>query len=313
MTGFVQRSSYIAIDPATTVGLVSLTVADLARSVDFYTQALGMVSLSQTNQTIILGTADTPLLLLKEQPGVLPWPTDRVTGLYHFAVLLPTRADLGLWLRHWLTQGYPFPGQGDHLVSEALYIRDPDEHGIEIYWDRPRNQWPRIKGQLQMASNPIDIRGLLTEGERTGKTWTDVPMGTRMGHVHLQVGDVAQARTFYHDILGFDIMVQMPTALFVSAGGYHHHLGLNTWHSRNATPACTDTARLLFFAIDLPSEEARAAVVERLDAAGISHSQVADTIAVRDPWQNTLLLQVNAIHDPQAATKLVSHDNLLMN
>jgi catechol 2,3-dioxygenase len=307
MSESVQCSSYTAIDPATTVGLVSLTVADLARSVDFYTRALGMISLDQTNQAIILGTADTPLLLLKEEPGVCPWPTDRVTGLYHFAILLPTQADLGLWLRHWLAQGYPFPGQADHLVSEAFYIRDPDEHGIEIYRDRPRNQWVTVDGQLQMGTDPIDMPALLAESERAGKTWTGMPVGTRMGHIHLQVGDIAQTRTFYHDLLGFDIMVQMPTALFVSAGGYHHHLGLNTWHSRNADPASDNTARMLLFTIDLPSEEARVDVVERLDAAGIPHSQVADAIAVRDPWQNTLLLQVNAIHDFQAAARLASH------
>jgi catechol 2,3-dioxygenase len=285
--------------------MLELSVADLGRSLTFYTQALGFSVLDRTEHAATLSAAGTPLLLLAEQPAARPWPTDGVTGLYHFAILLPSRPDLGRWLRHWLQLGLPLPGQGDHLVSEALYLRDPDGHGIEVYRDRPRSEWQWSNGQVRMASDPVDIRGLLQDAESSGHDWSGLPAGTRLGHIHLQVGDIAQAVTFYHDILGFDIVAQIPSALFVSAGGYHHHLGLNTWHSRGAGPAPASTARLRFFTIDLASEEARAAVIGRLDAAGIAHAPAADTVAVRDPWQNTILLQVGRARDADDAAALV--------
>ncbi|MBV9281766.1 MAG: VOC family protein, partial [Chloroflexi bacterium] len=170
MTTPAQHAPPTSIDPATEVGLLALTVADLARSLAFYTGALGFEILQRDPSSAMLGAAGSPLLLLREQPGAALWPRDRqsYTGLYHFAILLPTRADLGRWLRHWLELGFPLPGQGDHLVSEALYIEDPDGHGIEVYRDRPRDQWPVVNGQIRMAADPIDIRGLLAEAERSG-------------------------------------------------------------------------------------------------------------------------------------------------
>lgn len=301
MTTHEGARAFTPIDPATGVGPVSLTVSNLERSIEYYTRDLGFVYLGQRDAVTILGAPGTPLILLTEQKGARPWPTERVTGLYHFAVLLPTRADLGRFLKHWFALGNPMPGQSDHLVSEALYLRDPDEHGIEIYRDRPRSEWPRVNGQVQMATDPLDMRGLLTAAESDGKPWTGMPAGTHMGHIHLQIGDIPQAKVFYRDILGFEIMAEMPTALFISAGGYHHHLGMNIWHSRGARPASPDTARLRFFTVDLPTEEARAAVVARLDAASIAHEQTAGSIVVRDPWQNTILLQVNSTSDAQDA------------
>ncbi len=182
---------------------------------------------------------------------------------------MPTRADLGRWLRHWLELGLPLPGQGDHLVSEALYLSDPDENGIEIYRDRPRDEWTWADGKVRMGTGPVDIRGLLTDAEQAGEPWAGLPEGTHLGHIHLQVSDIARSEAFYHDLLGFDIVAQMPTALFISAGGYHHHIGMNTWHSRGATPAPADMVGLRFFTVDLPDAEALAAVVGRLEAAGI--------------------------------------------
>jgi catechol 2,3-dioxygenase len=297
-----------SIDPATEVGLLALTVADLARSLDFYTNAIGFQVLQQDASTATLGTAGRPLLLLTEQPGATPWPRDRqsYTGLYHFAILLPTRADLGRWLRHWLELGFPLPGQGDHLVSEALYIEDPDGHGIEVYRDRPRETWTWAHGQIRMAADPVDLRGLLAEAERAGAPWQGLPAGTSLGHIHLQVGAIAQAAAFYHGVLGFDVVAQTPSALFVSAGGYHHHIGVNTWHSRGAGPASADKARLRLFTVVLPSAAARAAVVARLDAAAIAHREAAGAVVVADPWQNTLLLQVGAAPDAHVAAGLVS-------
>ncbi len=303
-----QRAAAAAIDPATTVGLLSLTVADLARSLTFYTTALGFALLEQADGAATLGVGGTPLLLLTEQAGAQPWPHDRpgYTGLYHFALLLPTRADLGRWLRHWLELGLPLPGQGDHLVSEALYLSDPDGHGIEVYRDRPRGDWAWANGQVQMATDPVDIRGLLAEAERAGEPWGGLPRGTRLGHIHVQIGDIRAAAAFYHDILGFDIVAQMPTALFVSAGGYHHHIGLNTWHSRGAGPAPAGTATLRFFTLGLPTEDARQAVLRRLEDAGRRYMRTGNVVAVQDPWRNTLLLQVGAATSARAAGALTA-------
>jgi catechol 2,3-dioxygenase len=288
------------------VGIVSLSVADLERSLAFYTEAIGLTLLESSASVATLGVAGRPLLVLREQPGAEAWPRGgrSYTGLYHFAILLPTRADLGLWLRNWLDLGMPMPGQGYHLVSEALYLEDPDMHGIEVYRDRPRDEWQWEGGQVRMASDPVDIQGILDDAERSGRTWEGLPEGTFVGHIHLQVGDIPQAEAFYHGALGFDIIARMPTALFMSAGGYHHHIGMNIWHSRGAEPAPADSVRLRYFTIDLATPEALAAVVGRLDAAGIEHSDRAGTIVVQDPWQTTLLLQVGHAADARAAAAL---------
>ncbi len=303
-----RAATPIAIDPAAHVGMLSLAVANLERSLTFYTHDFGFELLRRDDGNATLGVAGTPVLLLTERPGAHPWPRERssYTGLYHFAILVPSRADLGRWLRHWLEVGQPLPGQGDHLVSEALYLSDPDENGIEIYADRPRDQWRWSNGQVQMATGPVDIRGLLAEAAQHNEPWTGLAPGTKLGHMHLQVGDIAQATTFYHDILGFDIVAAMPSALFISAGGYHHHIGMNTWHSRGAGPAPADSVGLRFFTIELPSEEARAAVVARLRSAGIECADAGDVVAVRDPWQNTILLHVAPVADTQAASALAT-------
>jgi catechol 2,3-dioxygenase len=282
-----------AIHPATEVGFLSLTVADLARSVAFYTDAIGMTLLDRVEGTATLGVAGTPLLVITERAGAQPWPREQrsYTGLYHFAILVPTRADLGRWVRHWLDLGLPL-GQGDHLVSEALYLSDPDENGIEVYRDRPRDEWVWADGKVRMGTGPVDIRGLLADAERAGEPWAGLAEGTHLGHIHLQVSDIARSEAFYHDILGFDIVAQMPTALFISAGGYHHHIGMNTWHSQGATDAPTDMVGLRFYTVDLPDAEALAAVVHRLEAAGISLVHQDGAIALRDPDGIGLLMRI---------------------
>lgn len=303
MTTPRQHSS---IDPATEVGVLSLTVADLERSLAFYTGAIGFQVLYRGDGEATLAAAGTPLLHLHEALDAAPWPHDRYghTGLYHFAILMPTRADLGRWLRHWLEIGLPVPGQGDHLVSEALYLSDPDGHGIEIYRDRPRDQWQWVNGQVRMGTGPVDVRGLIEEADRDDKPWSGLAAGTRLGHMHLQVGDIPQAVAFYHGVLGFDIVAQMPSALFLSAGGYHHHIGMNTWHSQGAQPAPANTAALRFFTIQLPHESARREVLDRLEEAGIAYSRDDDVVVLQDPWHNIILLHVGAISDAAAASRL---------
>ncbi len=246
-----------------------------------------------------------PLLLLTERSGAKPFPHDRpgYTGLYHFAVLVPSRAELGRWLRHWLEIGMPLPGQGDHLVSEALYLTDPDGNGIEIYRDRPRSEWTWDHGQVRMAVDPVDLRGVLAEGDAVSAPWNGLASGTRLGHMHLQIADIDLARRFYVDTLGFDLVAEMPSALFVSAGGYHHHIGMNIWHSRGAGPTPADTAGLRFFTIDFETDAARADVLARLAAANIPFRRHGDTILVDDPFQTTIALRLGTTtnsHDARA-------------
>ncbi len=298
--------STTAIDPQTRVGLLSLTVADLDRSIDFYTNAFGLALLQGSAGRAILGAGGIPLLLLTEKPGARSFPHDQFgyTGLYHFAILVPSRADLGLWLAHWLQTGHSLPGMGDHLVSEALYITDPDGNNIEIYRDRPRDSWTWTFGKVAMATDPVDIRGLLAEAGGESELWRGLPAGTRLGHMHLQVGDIKLAAEFYHEVLGFDVTAEMPTALFVSAGGYHHHLGLNTWHSKGAGPTPADVAGLRFFTIDFVDEAARRAVLSRLDAANVPYRAADRAVIVEDPWHTAIVLQVGAVSDWPAAAEL---------
>ncbi|HZC08288.1 MAG TPA: VOC family protein [Ktedonobacterales bacterium] len=292
-----------SIDPATQVGLVSLTVADLDRSLAYYTEALGFALLRREEQTAILGAGDAPLLVLTELPGARYWPGHN-TGLFHFAILVPTRLDLARSLIHLLQVGLPFPGQADHAVSEALYLTDPDGNGIEIYRDRPRDEWTWRGDRVHMVTDPLDVRGMLAEATAQPAPWTGLPAGTRLGHMHLQVGNIEQAADFYHGVLGFDITAQMPSALFISAGGYHHHIGLNTWQSRGAGPASAGTAGLRYFTLELPNEEARAEVLARVSAAGLQYSEVGNTVAVRDPWNNVILLGIGAAPDAQSVATL---------
>jgi catechol 2,3-dioxygenase len=292
-------TNHVSIDPGTSVGMLSLTVASLERSRGYYTRAIGLKVLSQEGGTSILGAQDSPLLVLEEHAGAEPWPRGgrSYTGLYHFAILMPTRADLGRWLRQYLDQGLPPPGEGDHAVSEALYLEDPDGHGIEIYRDRPRNEWNWEDGHVRMGTGPVDTQGMMAEAEREGKPWEGMPTGTRLGHMHLQVRDIAEARTFYVDTLGFDIVAEHPTALFVSAGGYHHHVGMNVWHSKDAGSAPENSVRLKHFTVELPSVEAEAQVIQRLDAVGHPHQAKQDGVWVYDPSGNSVLLHVAGSQD----------------
>lgn len=271
--------------------MVTLRVADLDCSLRFYQGVLGFQSVERTGGTAVLSAQDgQPLLELHELPGAPPQPL-RSTGLYHVAILLPSRADLGRELLRMAEAGLEI-GQGDHLVSEALYISDPDGNGLEIYRDRPRESWNWQGGRVQMATDPVDVRGLLEEGRRDALPWEVLPAGTRVGHIHLRVGDIPRAEHFYHTILGFDITASMPSALFVSAGGYHHHIGMNTWQSRGAGPTPENTVGLQTFVIALPNHDALMEVRERLTASGIPIDEHEDELLVADPWHNQIKLKV---------------------
>ncbi len=294
-----------SIHPQTEVGLLALSVADLDRSIDFYTGVIGLQVLERDEDEAVLGAGGRPLLVLEERSGAGAWPRggQSYTGLYHFALLLPTRADLGRWVDHYIQLGLPL-GQGDHLVSEALYLEDPDGHGIEIYRDRPRSEWTWENGRVRMAADPVDIRGMIAEARAEGRPFEGLPAGTKLGHMHLQVGDIGDAERFYHDILGFDVVARMPSALFISAGGYHHHIGANTWHSRGAGSAPDGSVNLRFYTIVLPSEEARRAVLDRVEAAGIPTRRIGEAVAVDDPWGNTIVFEVGGAASGSEARSL---------
>jgi catechol 2,3-dioxygenase len=272
---------------ATRLGRVRLQVADLARSVAFYETVLGFRVVGRGEGTASLGAQgdDTPLVELRERPGANPVPRHGRLGLYHFAILLPDRGALGRFVAHLARLGVR-AGMSDHLVSEAVYLSDPDGLGIEVYADRPRSSWRHEGRQLAMTTAPLDVRDLVRAGG--GEPWTGMPAGTVIGHVHLHVGDIDEAAAFYHEGLGFDKVVwSYPGALFLSAGGYHHHLGTNTWAAR-APRARDDDARLLEWEVVVPDDATASAAAESLARAGHAVDRSSGGIVVRDPWGTAL-------------------------
>jgi catechol 2,3-dioxygenase len=281
--------SHISIHPTTSIGYVHLSVANLDRSLAFYQDKLGFQLRRRDGATAYLGAGGPDLLVLTEKPGARP--VSGVTGLYHFAILTPSRLALAKSLRRLAETRTPVQGFSDHWVSEAIYLADPDGNGIEIYRDRPRSEWPCQNGQLQMATDPLDIQGILAELESQPEPWTGLEPATTIGHVHLHVATIPSTESFYVDTLGFDLILRYgPSASFVSAGGYHHHLGLNTWAGVNAPPPPPDAAGLRYFTINLPDEPALAVVVERIKGAGVTFREKDEVIFLRDPAQNGVVL-----------------------
>jgi catechol 2,3-dioxygenase len=277
-----------SIDAGTTMGPVRLTVADLDRARDFYRRAIGLQELEPANGAVRLGT-DRPVVELVGQPDAPPRPP-RTSGLFHLAILVPSRADLARTLQRVADAGWRLTGASDHLVSEALYLHDPEGNGIELYRDRPREEWPVRDGVLQMDTLPLDLDGVLGELRKDDET-SGMPPGTRIGHVHLNVGDLSAAEAFYSGALGFDVTVRgYPGALFVSAGGYHHHIGLNTWAGEGAPPPPPGSRGLRQFEIRLPGQEQLAAEGDRLREAGFEPSREEDQVTVSDPSGNRVVL-----------------------
>jgi catechol 2,3-dioxygenase len=269
-----------------TLGMVSLTVASLERSTAFYRRSIGLELIAQNGRSVTMGTAGKELVHLVEVPGAVRVPGR--TGLYHFALLLPSRQALGSALRNLIATGTRITGGADHLVSEALYLDDPDGNGIEIYRDRPREEWPMRNGRPQMDTLPLDFEGILASASGEGDLST-LPSGTIMGHMHLHVAGINEAVTFYEDVIGFELQLRFgPSAAFLSAGGYHHHLGVNTWAGVGAPPPPAGTVGLRHFVIRLP-EDARDELAGRLSASRTPFELRADGLLVQDPSQNSIL------------------------
>ena len=284
-----MAASPSALPPDTTMGSVELTVADHERSRRYYEEVLGLRVLEQAGSSMSLGVDGTELLVLVEEPGARPVAGH--TGLFHFALLVPDRSSLARWLVHASRDRVPIAGLSDHFVSEAIYLSDPDQHGIEIYADRPRQAW---EGQVEaaMTTLPLDVEALLAELEDpASESFDGLPAGTTMGHVHLRVATIPETIEFYGDLLGFDLMASYGSqAAFLAAGGYHHHIGANTWESSGATPPPPGTAALRRTTIVLPDAGERDRVAGRVADAGQEPESGSDGVVVHDPSGNRLLL-----------------------
>jgi len=290
-----------SIHPRTLIGHVSLTVASLENQIAFYQQALGFQLHWRNGNKAGLGAGRADLLQLVEQPGFKRY--QRVTGLYHFAVLFPDRRELARAMARLFALKYPnYPT--DHIMTKTTYLDDPEGNGIELYTESPEDgTWTMANGTFETrradgtwsdGREPLDVNALLSHLKEDDRLDVPNPPETRIGHVHLHVRDVDEAVDFYHGVIGFDVMgvAKSFRAAFVSAGGYHHHLGLNTWQGEGAPPPPTDALGLRYFSVVLPVQKSLDEVVARVEKAGIPADQTEDGLLIHDPSQNGVLLTV---------------------
>lgn len=280
------------LHPETNLGHVHLTISDMQRSVDFYQRSLGFQLHRQENGTAHLGAGGDDLLVLTEIPGAIRVP--KRSGLYHFAILTPSRRALAKSLRNLVETETALEGGADHLVSEALYLSDPDGNGIEIYRDRDRTEWEYEDGNLKMGTEPLDYRGIFDEVSESQYEWTGLDSQTRLGHMHLHVANLTEATEFYEKTIGFDFLFSyMGSASFLSAGGYHHHVGLNIWNGVGAPPPPSDAVGMRYFTVNLVGDEERTGLIQRLNHAKVPIENHMVGLLVRDPSQNGILFVVD--------------------
>lgn len=274
--------------PVTFVGEVSINVLNLEAATTFYEEVIGLRVLEKTECKVMLTTdGKTPLLTLEQPEDVIP-KVGRTSGLYHFALLLPTRVDLAIFLRHLLATQYPF-GAADHAVSEALYITDPDGNGIEVYYDRPSTEWEWTNGEVKMVTEQLDGNSILAESDAA---WSGLPAGTLMGHIHLHVSNLQDTEKFYNSGLGFDVVTRYEGALFTSTGGYHHHIGLNVWNGVGVPAPSENSVGLNWFTLVYADDLARNKVIEQLKQMGAEVTEEADKHVVTDPSGNKIHLVI---------------------
>jgi len=279
------------LHPQTMLGYVHLTIVDLERSISFYRRSLGFQVHHQKGNTAYLGSGSGDLVALTEISGARRVP--RRTGLYHFAILTPSRQALGRSLKNLVETETPLQGGADHLVSEALYLSDPDGNGIEIYRDRPRSAWQYEDGKLKMGTDPLDYQGILAETDGDNGEWRGLEPSTRLGHMHMHVAELKEATNFYENVLGFDFLIDyMGSAAFLSAVGYHHHIGLNVWNGIGAPPPPPDSVGLRYFTVQLVDEDDREKLIERLTDHHINFDTSSQGLFLRDPSHNGILFVV---------------------
>jgi len=271
-------------------GPVRLRVADLDSEREFYERAIGLSPIDSRDGVARLGSDGTPVVELDHRADA-PARAPRTTGLFHLAILVPDRAALAAALARAVRAGGRISGASDHLVSEALYLNDPEGNGIEIYRDRPRAEWERDGGEIRMSTLPLDVDGLLAE-LREDEPESAMPDGTRVGHVHLNVADLDAAERFYSGLLGFDVTVRgYPGALFLSTGGYHHHIGVNTWAGPGAPAPAAGSRGLEWFELSVDDAPGLAELERRLGDAGTPIERRPESLLTHDPSENGLLLR----------------------
>ena len=268
------------------VGAVGLRVRDLDRLCGFYRNLLGLSVLDRGKDVATLGAGGVPILHLEHHPNDKPDDT-RTAGLYHTAFLMPTRADLARWILHVARHKVPLTGASDHGVSEAFYLDDPEANGMEVYFDRPRESWQWTGNELKMITDPLDIDDIVREVP-PDTTYTGAPAGLRIGHVHLRVGDIAGAETFYRDALGLEVTRRRHGASFMSSGRYHHHIAGNVWHSVGAGPRDPNRAGLSWLSLEAADAAGFEGARSRLAQAGLQPVVTTAGIEVADPWGTRL-------------------------
>lgn len=279
------------VKPVTYVGEVGLKVLDLKEMIRFYKEIIGFEVLKETENTAVLGAGGQALLKLEAGNGIIP-KNQRYAGLYHFAILLPDRKELGKMLLHLHNNGVGI-GSSDHLVSEALYLSDPEGNGIEIYRDREPEEWDWNGSQVVMAVDPVDAAGLVQAAEASGEVFQGLPAGTVMGHIHLHVSDLVKAKDFYVNGLGFEVVSSLGgQALFLADQKYHHHIGLNVWNGIGIPALPENAAGLGYYTLVLENEEKRKATVSQLRDFGAEVEMQGDLVEVKDPAGNTIRLTV---------------------
>ena len=282
----------MALPPDTSLGSIRLNAGDQDSLADFYEQTVGLRQLGSRDGVAALGADEgQPLVELLPTPGAPPRPAG-TTGLFHLAILVPSRLELSRALRRVTESGWRLTGASDHLVSEAIYLRDPEGNGIEIYRDRPRAEWHRADGEIEMDTLPLDLEGVLGELADDDSPPGGMTTGTRLGHVHLNVADIAASERFYAGALGFDVTVRgYPGALFVSAGGYHHHVGLNTWMGEGAPPPPPGALGLDRFEVVVPAAADLDAAEQRLTDGGVQTERGDEGLTAVDRSGNRVLLR----------------------
>lgn len=289
----------LTLPKETHVGHVRLQVSDLDRALAFYRDLLGFQQASENGASAALSATGKPPyhIVLAARPGAQAKPRG-TTGLYHLAIRYPSQHELARAFQRLVSHRWPFQGFADHWVSEALYLADPDGNGLELYVDRPRQQWRWQDGQIAMATEPLDVEALLAQAAAEPKPWSGIHPDTDVGHVHLQVSDLVRAEAFYQGLLGLEVTQRgYPGALFLSAGGYHHHLGINVWAGTGAPAPPPDAVGLLSFALQLPDRTSWSEVLARVEEAGVeieaSHEYPhAESVLIRDASKNGVELLV---------------------